>query len=62
LKIIKDFVEKTDVLVTASGGVSTIEDIKQLKTLEDQGLQAAIIGKALYDNRLDLKEAIEAAK
>ena len=59
---IRNFVEKTSVLVTASGGVSTIDDIKQLKTLEDQGLEAAIIGKALYDNHLSLKEAIEAAK
>ena len=59
---IKKFIEKTNVRVTASGGVSTINDIKQLKTLENQGLEAAIIGKALYDNHLSLKEAIEAAK
>jgi len=59
---VKEFIEKTDVLVTASGGVSTIEDIKQLKTLNHEGLEAAIIGKALYDNRLNLNEAIEAAK
>jgi phosphoribosylformimino-5-aminoimidazole carboxamide ribotide isomerase len=59
---IREFVEKTNVLVTASGGVSSIDDIKQLKTLEKQGLEAAIIGKALYDKRLDLKEAIEASR
>jgi phosphoribosylformimino-5-aminoimidazole carboxamide ribotide isomerase len=59
---IKEFIEKTDVLVTASGGVSSIDDIKQLKTLESKGLEAAIIGKALYDNRLDLKKVLEEAK
>ncbi len=43
----------------ASGGVSSIEDVKKLKTL---GLSGAIIGKAYYSGAIDLKEAIEVAK
>jgi phosphoribosylformimino-5-aminoimidazole carboxamide ribotide isomerase len=59
---IEELVKKTDLKVIASGGVASIDDIKKLKTLEDEGLEGAIIGKALYDKRLDLKEAMEAAK
>ena len=42
----------------ASGGVSTLEDIKALKTMN---LFGAIVGKAVYTGAIDLKEAIEAA-
>ncbi len=45
--------------IVASGGVSTIDDVKRLKTLEGAGLKGMIIGKALYENTIDLKEAIE---
>jgi phosphoribosylformimino-5-aminoimidazole carboxamide ribotide isomerase len=40
--------------VIASGGVSTMEDVKRLKAMP--GLYGAIIGKALYDNRISLKD------
>ena len=46
------------VQLIASGGVSSIEDIRRLKAL---GVHGAIIGKALYTGALDLKEALEAA-
>ncbi len=48
--------------VVASGGVSTIEDIKNLLPLENKGVCGIITGKALYDGTLDLKEAILTAK
>ena len=44
--------------IIASGGVSTIEDIKALRALE---LYGAIIGKAYYTGAIDLREAIGAA-
>lgn len=47
-----------DIAVVASGGITTIEDVKRLKALEKEGLKGMIIGKALYENRIDLKEAI----
>ena len=43
----------------ASGGVSSMEDIRALKA---QGLYGAIIGKAYYTNAIDLREAIEVSK
>ena len=44
--------------IVASGGVSTLEDIR---ALEKSGVQSAILGKALYTGALNLKEAIAAA-
>jgi len=48
-----------DINIIASGGVTTVDDIKELNKLNIYG---AIIGKALYDNRLDFKDALEAVK
>ena len=42
--------------ITASGGVSSVFDIANLKALERPNLRAAIVGKALYDGRATLKE------
>jgi phosphoribosylformimino-5-aminoimidazole carboxamide ribotide isomerase len=44
-----------------AGGISTIEDIKNLKSLEKKGLLGAIIGRALYEGSLDLKDALKIA-
>lgn len=43
-------------MVTASGGVSSVYDIANLKALERPNLRAAIVGKALYDGRATLRE------
>lgn len=45
--------------IVASGGVSSIEDVKRLAAMDIHG---AIIGKAYYTGAVDLKEAIEVAK
>lgn len=45
--------------ITASGGVSSIEDIRMLREMD---MYAAIIGKAYYIGKIDLREAIEVAK
>ena len=45
--------------ITASGGVSSLEDIR---ALADMKLYGAIIGKAYYIGAIDLKEALEVAK
>lgn len=44
-----------------AGGVSSLNDIKRLKNIEDMGIKGIIIGKALYDEKakIDLKKAIE---
>jgi len=47
--------------VTASGGVSSLEDLRQLKTIRGCGVDSVIVGKALYEGRFTLKEALKAA-
>ncbi len=44
--------------VIASGGVSSIEDLKALKREESSGIQGVICGRALYDGRIDPDEAL----
>ena len=48
--------------VIASGGVASIEDIKELLPFESEGIIGAIAGRALYEGKLDFKAALKAAK
>ena len=54
-----ELMEKFNMQIIASGGVSSIDDVKRLAA---NGLYGAIIGKAYYTGAIDLKEAIEVAK
>ena len=54
----KRLAESVSIPVVASGGVSTINDIKNLMPLEKSGVTGVITGRALYEGTLDLKEAI----
>ncbi len=47
--------------VTVSGGITSMDDVLQLRDLESNGLAAIVIGKALYDHRMTLAEAMKAA-
>jgi len=47
--------------VIASGGISSLEDVRVLKAHEDDGVAGAILGRALYDGRVDLKAALVVA-
>ncbi|HAF13065.1 MAG TPA: 1-(5-phosphoribosyl)-5-[(5-phosphoribosylamino)methylideneamino]imidazole-4-carboxamide isomerase [Blastocatellia bacterium] len=44
--------------VTASGGVSSLADISRLRGVSESGVDSVIVGKALYEGRFTLKEAI----
>lgn len=59
LALYQSLSEKFRLDITASGGVSTMEDIRQLRKMD---LYGAIIGKAYYTGAIDLKKALEAAK
>ncbi len=59
LALYKELSEKYSLDIVASGGVSTLNDIKELRKMN---LYGAIIGKAYYTGAIDLKEAIEVAK
>lgn len=48
--------------VTASGGVSTLDDLKKLNSLVTDGVDSVIVGKALYEGRFSLAEAVSALR
>lgn len=52
----RDMVEKTQMDIIASGGVSSMKDLDDLNSIPVYG---AIIGKALYENRVNLREAVK---
>ncbi len=59
LELYKELSQKFSVNITASGGVTSIDDIKKLRSMN---LYAAIIGKAYYTGAVNLKEALEVAE
>ena len=54
--------EAANVRVTASGGVSSLDDIKRLRDAGDARVDSVIVGKALYEGKFKLEEAIETSK
>ena len=58
---LKELLEATDIGIVAGGGISTIEDIKRLLPLSADGLSGVVMGKSLYENSIDLAEALKAA-
>jgi phosphoribosyl isomerase A len=52
---------RTDAPVVASGGVATLDDVRALAALAPQGVEGAIIGKALYAGAFTLPEALDVA-
>ena len=55
----REMSEKFSMQIIASGGVSSIEDVKKLR---ERDLYGAIIGKAYYTGAINIKEAVEVAK
>jgi phosphoribosylformimino-5-aminoimidazole carboxamide ribotide isomerase len=58
---LREILEAVDISVIASGGISSLEDVKKLKEIKNKNLEGVIIGKALYEGKIDLEEAIKAA-
>ena len=56
LELYRELAKIEGLNITASGGVSSLEELKELQTI---GTHAAILGKALYTGRLDLKTVVE---
>lgn len=59
IDLYREMVRKFSMDLTASGGVSSLDDIRKLR---DMGIYGAILGKALYTGMLDLKEAVALVK
>lgn len=55
---VKDLLKKSGIGVIASGGVSCLKDMASLKKLEQFGLTGIIVGKALYEGKFSLKQAL----
>ena len=56
VEAMREMADAVDADIIASGGIGSLDDILSLK---DTGVEGVIVGKALYTNRVDLKEAVE---
>ena len=55
---IRTLAENAEIKVIASGGVSSLEDLLQVKTIESLGVEGIVIGKALYEKKFSLEKAL----
>lgn len=62
LSLLQEVAAVTNAPIIASGGVSTLEDIRALRALVDIGIEGSIVGKALYAGAFTLQEALEIAR
>jgi phosphoribosyl isomerase A len=60
LELLTKVTDRTDAPVIASGGVSSLDDLRAIATLTESGVEGAIVGKALYAGRFTLPEALAA--
>ena len=61
LQLLRDVASATDAPVVASGGISSLDDIAALRTLTAEGIEGAIVGKALYNGNFTLPQALAIA-
>jgi 1-(5-phosphoribosyl)-5-[(5-phosphoribosylamino)methylideneamino] imidazole-4-carboxamide isomerase/N-(5'phosphoribosyl)anthranilate isomerase len=61
LQLLKDVMSRTEKPVVASGGISSLQDIIDLRALVHLGLEGAILGKSLYAEKFTLEAALEIA-
>ncbi len=59
VELLQQMCERTDKPVIASGGISSLADLEALRALVPDGVEGAIVGKALYAGAFTLPEAIE---
>ncbi|MBS9534292.1 bifunctional 1-(5-phosphoribosyl)-5-((5-phosphoribosylamino)methylideneamino)imidazole-4-carboxamide isomerase/phosphoribosylanthranilate isomerase PriA [Mycobacterium sp. M1] len=62
LELLREVAGRTDAPVIASGGVSSLDDLTAIATLVPDGVEGAIVGKALYAGRFTLPEALSAVR
>lgn len=61
LELLSAVAQKTSKPIVASGGISELLDIENLRQLTSQGVEGAIVGKALYSQKFTLEEALKVA-
>lgn len=62
LDLLAGVADRTDAPVIASGGVSSLDDLRAIATLTHRGVEGAIVGKALYARRFTLPQALAAVR
>lgn len=62
VELLREVAAATDAPIVASGGVSSLDDIAAIAKLVDEGVDSAIVGKALYAGRFTLEEALAVAR
>ncbi len=55
----RELAYSTSLSIIVSGGISSLEDLREVRELEKDGVSGVIVGKALYAGEIDLKEALE---
>ncbi len=60
LELLREVCERTDKPVVASGGVSSLDDLRAIASLVPIGVEGAIVGKALYAGAFTMEEALAA--
>lgn len=58
---VREVVSDTGMAIIVSGGVASLDDLRKLKTLEADGVDGVVIGRALYDRVFSLGEAMQVA-
>jgi 1-(5-phosphoribosyl)-5-[(5-phosphoribosylamino)methylideneamino] imidazole-4-carboxamide isomerase/N-(5'phosphoribosyl)anthranilate isomerase len=61
IDLLKEVMQRTEKPVVASGGISSLQDIRDLRALVSQGLEGAILGKSLYAGKFTLQQALAIA-
>lgn len=61
LDLLRHVCQRTQSPVIASGGISTLEDLRVLRTLVEDGVEGAIVGTALYQGAFTIDEALDVA-
>ncbi|MEE1652077.1 bifunctional 1-(5-phosphoribosyl)-5-((5-phosphoribosylamino)methylideneamino)imidazole-4-carboxamide isomerase/phosphoribosylanthranilate isomerase PriA [Brachybacterium sp. J144] len=61
IELLAEVCSRTDAKVVASGGISSLEDLRALRELVSQGVEGAIVGKALYAGAFTMPEALDVA-
>lgn len=59
IKALKKLLNATSMNVIVSGGVSSLKDLKQLLAIQAKNLEGAIVGRALYEQKISLPEALK---
>ena len=59
LELLKEMTTRTNKPIVASGGVSSLDDLRAIASLTDSGVEGAIVGKALYAGAFTLEAALE---